>query len=118
MRVAGIGCRPGAPLQALRDALDRADPQARATALASIAARAPQVQALADLRGLPLHIVEIAGIATPTQSPRILALHGTGSVAEAAALAAAGPGARITAPRVASGCGQATAAIAETTESP
>ena len=37
-----------------------------------------------------------------THSPRVQALHGVGSVAEAAALAAAGPGARLLLSRIAS----------------
>src|SRR5690606_5238640 len=109
MRVAGIGCRADAPLAALQAALDAAEAQAGPVdALATIAARGPHLAPLAGLRALPLHLVAVEGIATPTQSPRILALHGTGSVAEAAALAAAGPGARIVAVRHVSPCGQAT----------
>lgn len=117
MRVAGIGCRADAPLAALQAALDAAEAQAGPVdALATIAARGPHLAPLAGLRALPLHLVAVEGIATPTRSPRILALHGTGSVAEAAALAAAGPGARIVAVRHVSPCGQATAAIAETAQ--
>lgn len=111
MRIAGIGCRPGTPPEALRDALARAEAAAGgapAEALATIAARRAECAAL----GLPLRIVAVAGIATPTHSPRIEALHGTGSVAEAAALAACGAGARLVARRVTSACGRATAAIA------
>jgi cobalt-precorrin 5A hydrolase len=48
-----------------------------------------------------------------TQSARVRERFGTGSVAEASALAAAGPGARLLGPRVISGDGLATAAIAE-----
>lgn len=111
MRVAGIGFRGAASLASLADALDRAGP-ADALATARAKAQAPVILALASARGLPLIAVEVAGIATPTQSPRVLALHGTGSLAEAAALAALGPGARIVAPRVTSSDGMATAAIA------
>jgi cobalt-precorrin 5A hydrolase len=50
---------------------------------------------------------------TITQSPRVQALRGVGSVAEAAALAAAGPNARLLGPRAVSACGTATAALAE-----
>ncbi len=112
MRVAGIGFRPAASLAALSDALDRAGP---ADALATIHAKAqaPVIVALARARGLPLIGVKVAGIATPTQSPRIIAMHGTGSLAEAAALAALGPGAHIVVTRVTSSDGMATAAIAE-----
>jgi cobalt-precorrin 5A hydrolase len=50
---------------------------------------------------------------TLTRSDRVRTLFGTGSVAEAAALAAAGPGARLRGPRAVSADGTATAAIAE-----
>lgn len=111
-RVAGLGFRSGASLAALAEALDRAGP---AEALATIPAKAaaPVMRELTALTGLPLIAVEVAGIATPTQSPRVLAMHGTGSLAEAAALAALAPGARIVTPRVTSQDGMATAAIAE-----
>ena len=114
MRVAGLGFRAGAPLTSLAEALDLAGP---ADALATIPGRAaaPAILALARARGLPLMAVEVAGIATPTQSPRVMALYGTGSLAEAAALAALGPGARIVTPRVTSQDRMATAAIAEGT---
>ncbi|GLK62776.1 precorrin methylase [Paracoccus kondratievae] len=112
MRVAGIGFRKAATLAALREALTRAGP-AEALATTPAKAQAAPIRALAAETGLPLIAVEVAGIATPTQSPRILARHGTGSLAEAAALAALGPGARIIAPRVISQDGTATAAIAE-----
>lgn len=110
MRIAGIGCRSGASANALRDALTQAEARGGpACALATIDARRNEVAAL----GRPLHLVAVAGITTPSQSPRVLATHRTGSVAEAAALAACGPGARIVVPRVISRCGSATAAIAE-----
>lgn len=97
-------------MDALRDALSRAEAQGgTVVALATIARRLPEVGAL----GLPVRVVEIAGIVTLTRSPRILTRHGTGSVAEAAALSACGPGARLTVTRVTSTCGRATAAIAE-----
>ncbi|WP_410218416.1 cobalamin biosynthesis protein [Paracoccus sp. (in: a-proteobacteria)] len=107
MRVAGVGCRPGTPLAALLDALEAAG---GAEALATIAARQGELQALAAALGLPLHLVSVAGIVTPTRSPRIQALHGTGSVAEAAAIALGG---RLVGPRRISSCGSITIAIAE-----
>lgn len=111
MRIAGIGCRRGAPPEALLDALARAEAQSGpADMLAGIPARAAELRAL----GRQVRLVAVEGVATPTRSARILASHGTGSVAEAAALAACGPGARITVPRITSACGRATAAIAET----
>lgn len=54
----------------------------------------------------------LAAQAVHTQSPRLLALYGTGSVAEAAALAAAGPGARLWLPRLVAPDGCATLALA------
>lgn len=107
MRVAGIGCRPDTPIAALIQAARGAD------MLATIPERADLLRPVADRLGLPLRIVRVAGIPTPTQSPRIQALHATGSVAEAAALAAAGPTGRLTGPRIISACGRITIAIAE-----
>lgn len=109
MRIAGIGCRPGTPPETIAAALHDAG---GAAALATIPARAPEVGATARALGLPLHLVAVAGIATPTQSLRILAAHGTGSVAEAAALATGG---RLIAPRRICGCARypVTIAIAE-----
>jgi cobalt-precorrin 5A hydrolase len=114
MRVAGIGYRDAAPLSSLRALLARAEAAGGPVhVLASPPEKIAGLQALAAERGLPLRAVAVAGIKTPTQSPRILALHGTGSVAEAAALAAAGPGARITLARISAPDGMATCAIAE-----
>lgn len=86
MRIAGIGCRPGTPPEILAAVLLAARPDA----IATIPARAAELRPVARLLNLPLHLVEIAGIATPTRSPRILKAFGTGSVAEAAAIAAGG----------------------------
>ncbi|MDB6177139.1 cobalamin biosynthesis protein [Paracoccus sp. Z330] len=113
MRIAGIGCRKAAPPAALRDALLRALLQSGPVqAIATIPARKAELQAL----NLPLLLVEIAEISTPTQSPRIQRLYRTGSVAEAAALAACGKDGVIVVSRVISACGTATAAIAERPE--
>lgn len=117
MKVAGFGCRPGAPAEALRDALTRTGAQDLG-AVATIPARAVELTALARALDLPLRLTEVRGIVTPTQSQRIQALHETGSVAEAAALSACGPDARIIVTRVISSCGRATAAIAESEETP
>ncbi|RNF33208.1 cobalamin biosynthesis protein [Paracoccus methylarcula] len=117
MRVAGFGCRPGAPIEALRDALTRTGTQDLA-ALATIPAREAELTAFARELALPLRLTGVEGIATPTRSERIQALHGTGSIAEAAALSACEPGARIIVTRVTSACGRATAAIAEDKETP
>ena len=115
MKVAGLGFRAAASLSALRQALDLAEAAGgRVTALATTPekADAPALCALAVERGLPILPITVAGVATPTQSPHIQAQFGTGSLAEAAALQAAGPGARLTVPRLITPDGQATAAIA------
>ena len=97
MRVAGIGCRPGTPPDAILRAVARAG---GADLLAGIPERAAELTPAARAAGLPLRLVAVAGIATPTRSPRILALFGTGSVAEAAAIAAGG---RLLGPRIVQG---------------
>lgn len=112
MKVAGLGFRQAATLDSLYDALDRIGP---ADALATSRAKAGSaaIRDLARQLGLPLIAVDVAGIATPSQSPRVVALHGTGSLAEAAALAALAPGARLIHPRTVSQDRMATAAMAE-----
>ncbi|MDO8881345.1 MAG: cobalamin biosynthesis protein [Pseudotabrizicola sp.] len=115
MRVAGIGYRDGAPPEALHEVLALAEAAGgRVDALATLAEKVAGVKALAEARGLPVLAVAVAGVQTPTQSPRILAMHGTGSVAEAAALVAAGPGAGLVVARITARGGMATCAIAET----
>ncbi len=116
MIVAGFGFRSGVTGGALMDALARAGGVAGVTHLATVAAKAEGLAELAAALGLPVLAVEpqlLAAQAVLTQSDRVEALYGTGSVAEAAALAAAGPGARLRGPRVTSADGTATAAIAE-----
>ncbi len=54
-----------------------------------------------DLLFLPLDALKARKGAAPTHSPRVQAMFGVGSVAEAAALVGAGPGSRLLAPRVA-----------------
>ncbi len=118
MRVAGIGFRKGTPLASLREALDRAGGAEGVTLLATAATKADALAPFAASLGLPVIGVAPADLAAQpviTQSPRIRALHGTGSLAEAAALAAAGPGARLVGPRAQSSDGSATAALAERT---
>lgn len=109
MIIAGFGGTSRASMDSYRDALDRAG---RADVLAGL----PQKRGVADLAsslGLPyIAVADVAGTVTPTQSPASLAAHGTGSVAEACALLAAGPGAVLISPRVVSQDGQATCALA------
>ena len=114
-----MGFRSAATLADLRAALrlaeDRAGP-AQALATAAAKADAPALLALAAERGLPIIAVAVAGRATPTQSPASLAARGTGSVAEAAALAAARPPARLLTPRLIAGA--ATCAMAQSDPGP
>lgn len=115
MRVAGLGFRGAATFESLNDALERAGGQVDALATAEVKAMMPAVRVLAKALGLPLHSVSRTALGaqtTLTQSAKVREKFGTGSVAEAAALAAAGPGARLLGARVVSGDGLATAAIA------
>ncbi len=115
MIVAGFGFRSGVQTSALRAALALAQQGHPAvSALATLCDKAPELAGLAETLGLPLIAIEsVAGIATPTQSPASLATRGTGSVAEAVALAAAGPGARLLSRRILSPDRSATCAIAQ-----
>ena len=118
MIVAGFGFRSGVTLPALQEALVRAGGVRGVTHLATLAAKADDLAPLARLLNLPVLELEphaLRGLPTLTRSERVEALFGTGSVAEAAALAAAGPGARLWGPRALSADGTATAAIAEGT---
>ncbi|MEH6774853.1 MAG: cobalamin biosynthesis protein [Cereibacter changlensis] len=111
MRVAGIGFNSRATGASIRDALAQAG---GAEALATAETKAAALRGLAP--GLPVRGIapdDLARQPVLTRSARVAALHGTGSLAEAAALAAAGPGARLLGPRVTSADGRATAAIAE-----
>ena len=122
MMVAGVGCKAGASAgeieAAIAAALVRAGLSTETlTALATSFAKGdePGIVAAATARGLKLVMVpqrdlEAAGARVVTRSERVLALTGVPSVAEAAALAAAGPESRLLGPRVA--VGPATCALA------
>ena len=117
MIVAGFGFRKAASLESLLDALDRArGTQAPALlATAEDKATAPAFQALSARLNLPIHAVALDALAateTPTRSARVRALRGSGSVAEAAALVAAGPGASLLGTRAVSADRMATCALA------
>jgi len=117
MIVAGFGFRRAATAESLLDALDKArGPQAPALlATAEDKAAAPAFQALSARLGLPIHAVTLdalAQVGTPTRSATVRALRGSGSVAEAAALVAAGPGASLLGPRAVSADRMATCALA------
>ncbi|WP_394707425.1 cobalamin biosynthesis protein [uncultured Celeribacter sp.] len=89
MRVAGIGFQSTATPQALRAAL------ASVGAVDRVATAAPKAAALAQALGRDVESAEVAGTSTPTMSQASFDAHGTGSVAEAAALVVAGPNARL-----------------------
>ena len=118
MKVAGFGFRQDVTLASLREALLAAGGPEGLAAVATISdkADADVLKQLARECGVPIRAVSaevLAGIDTPTQSKRVAEKFGTGSVAEAAALAAAGPGARLIGARAVSPDRTATAAIAE-----
>jgi len=118
MIVAGFGFRRAATVASLRDALQRTGRGAEAQMLATVAdkAQAPVFRSLARQLDRPVHAVDSALLAaqqTATHSAASLTAFGTGSVAEAAALAAAGPGAKLIGARQVSTDGMATCALAE-----
>ncbi|OAN60013.1 cobalamin biosynthesis protein [Sphingomonas sp. TDK1] len=113
MIVAGFGYRSGATVASLRAALAAA--QAEAPPITHVATLADKLPLLAEL-GLPaIGLDTLDGIDTPTRSAASLAARGSGSVAEASALAAAGMGSRLLARRHISPDRLATCAIAEGT---
>ena len=129
MMVAGFGFRRAATLDSLRDALARAREVAQlaptpANAITLLAVAQDKVdahclRALAAELDLPLCAVapaQVAATPTLTDSAAVRALRGTGSPAEAAALAIAlaqgGPGAKLLHPRSLSTDRLATCAIA------
>lgn len=112
MRVAGLGFRSAATVDDLAAALALAG----AADLLATDARKAGADALATLSartGLAVRAVDVSGTETPTHSARVKEAFGTGSVAEAAALVAAGANARLVVARVVTPNGMATAAIAE-----
>lgn len=118
MIVAGIGFRASAPMSSLRDAFNRASGGRPVTALATAAdkARSPAFQELAQVLGLSVRAIpqsELTGATTVTNSAASHAARQVGSVAEASALVAAGPGARLIGARAVSDDRMATCALAE-----
>ncbi|WP_299624424.1 cobalamin biosynthesis protein [uncultured Tateyamaria sp.] len=115
MIVAGFGFRSGASEASLADALSRAANGRVPTALATLTDKAPGLQEFARSRGLRLLPVTSEAAQTQTTLTRSEASQthkSLGSVAEATALAAAGPNARLTGPRHISTDRMATCAIA------
>jgi cobalt-precorrin 5A hydrolase len=121
MIVAGFGFRVSASETALREALERAQAAAGVTAeaiaTAADKAGAPALVAVALRLNLPLFAVPLAELGgAGTLSRQVPARYGGRSLAEASALAAAGPGARLLVGRVGSADGKAMAAMAESSE--
>jgi cobalt-precorrin 5A hydrolase len=128
MIVAGIGCRRGAGAPdieaAIRAALARAGvTTADLNAIATGGAKAAEAGIAAAAAKLGLRVVLVAddelkaaGARTETRSERVLALTGAPSLAEAAALAAAGPSSRLIASRLV--LGAATCALARSGTAP
>lgn len=114
MKVAGLGFRRGVSAESLSAALALVGkPDALATAEDKI--YEPGLVRLANELGLKVHGVSRADLAAQgvEGSARVMAEYGTGSVAEAAALAVAGKGARLVATRRSGPDGMAVAALAE-----
>jgi cobalt-precorrin 5A hydrolase len=122
MIVAGVGCRKGVQPGEIRAVIIAALEQAgiAATELGLIATIETKegekgIEAAASAMRVPLVLVPqadlvVASMRVPTPSERVRALTGTPSVAEAAALVAAGPLAQLIAARVV--VGPATCALA------
>jgi cobalt-precorrin 5A hydrolase len=123
MIAAGIGCRRGTSVEELEAALNQAQMtfgvrDADIAVLATLASKVdePSIQAVARLRGLRLQALSkerLGAVAdkVASSSERVRQLVGVDSVAEAAALAAAGRNARLLGPRIATAT--TTCALAE-----
>lgn len=117
MIVAGLGFSSAATVDSLRAAFERARSGQSVDALATVADKEGHAALVefASVTSLPIQFIapaDLAGQRTLTCSNRSRATYGTGSVAEASALAAAGSGARLTSPRHISDDRLATCAVA------
>jgi cobalt-precorrin 5A hydrolase len=119
MIAAGVGFRAACAAEEIealvREAERAAGYAAEALAVPGFKAAAPAVAEAASRLGIPVLAIDEAALAAaqadcPTSSPTALAAVGFASVAEACALAAAGPGARLLTGRLASAA--ATCALA------
>jgi cobalt-precorrin 5A hydrolase len=121
--VAGVGCRKAISAAQVESAIEAALLRTRLSgrkpgriAVPAVKGTEAGIVAAAAARGIPLVLIaqnalEAADRSTLTRSARSMDAFNVHSVAEAAALAAAGPGARLLAPRVA--VGPVTCALAE-----
>ncbi|WP_249977947.1 cobalamin biosynthesis protein [Vreelandella olivaria] len=117
MKVAGFGFCRGASVASLEQVLDQLDAHYGAIERLAVShSMRPLVEALGQLRNLQVVVVkdtELPSVATLTQSAYSLSTKGTGSVAEAVALLAAGNHAELLGPRIISADRKATVAVAQ-----
>ena len=118
MIFAGFGFRTAASLESLCNALELACGDLVPDQIATVLEKAdtPLFRVFADHTELPVVAVPgdtLSAQRTLTQSPASQNAYGTGSVCEAAALAAAGKGARLLGARTISSDGLATCALAQ-----
>lgn len=117
MIVAGFGFRASATEDSLRDALAlTAVAKIDAIATPLDKAQSHVLQAMAKAQGVPVLKIDaptMQDIQTQTQSAKVQEKRGTGSVAEACALAVLTDNAKLTSPRVVSTDRLATCAIAQ-----
>ena len=108
--IAGLGCRAGAAaaeiIAVLREAEARANSRASALAIPAFKSHEAGLAEAAAQLGLPLILIDDAALAgvqwlCPTRSGVVAAHTGHASIAEAAALAACGPGATLRLARIA-----------------
>jgi cobalt-precorrin 5A hydrolase len=128
MIAAGIGCRRGAPASDIEAAIHAALLRAQINAdaldvIATIDAKSAEagIRAVAEKLGaaliaVPERELAAANARIETHSERVSALTGVGSVAEAAALAAAGSASKLIVPRII--LGTATCALAASPPEP
>lgn len=118
MKIAGFGFRESASLASLQDALAAAGGAADLNAIATAAdkAQTPVFKSLSAALGVTITAVPqeaISAAPVKTHSVKSQELRGTGSLCEAAALAAVGTEATLIAPRSVSDDKMATCAIAQ-----
>ncbi len=118
MIVAGFGFRRSVTRDSLEDAFSLACAGLQPDGVATVEGKAVEDVFVAFAKGHDLAMLAVTPAAlaaqqTVTQSDASRAAHGTGSVAEAAALAAAGARAQLLVMRVISTDGRATCALAQ-----
>ncbi|CDG54817.1 MULTISPECIES: cobalamin biosynthesis protein [Halomonadaceae] len=116
LRIAGFGFRREATVGSLGQALDQlVEHYGAIDKLAAARSMLPLVEKLGQLRHIEVIAVsdaELTKVTTLTHSTQSMQARGTGSVAEAVALLAAGHNAKLVGSRIISADRQATAALA------